>query len=247
MIHRFFVPAEWISGGQARLEGSVAHQIGRVLRMSLGDQVVLLDNSGMEYVMQLQRISRAAIEGEVIYTGDGQGEPHLRLLLYQAVLKGDKFEWVLQKGTELGVSSFVPVIALRSITRMQESWQNTHYLRWSRIITEAAEQSGRCVLPHLHPPLPFEEACQKAVGDELSIMPWEGEKHGSLRTVIEERMPHHLSIFIGPEGGWSEVEVAHARSCGIVPVSLGKRILRAETAAIATVAAVMYALSEMER
>jgi 16S rRNA (uracil1498-N3)-methyltransferase len=223
--------------------------------MSPGDEVVLLDDSGMEYTLLLTGFNRGSVQGEIVSTKEGRGEPALKITLYQGMLKGEKFQWVLQKGTEMGVSAFAPVLCHRSIAQDYAGWQKTRYPRWQRIITEAAEQSGRCRLPRLAPPMTFKDACKDACtevkGPGLSIVPWEQERAVGLRNLLEgvglEDMvlegvgPSHVNIFIGPEGGLEDWEVAHASSCGVVPVSLGQRILRSETAAIATVAAVMYA------
>ena len=245
-MHRFFVPPTWIEGDRARLEGEVAHQVSRVLRMSPGDEVVLLDDSGMEYTLLLTGFNRGSVQGEIVSTKEGRGEPALKITLYQGMLKGEKFQWVLQKGTEMGVSAFAPVLCHRSIAQDYAGWQKARYPRWQRIITEAAEQSGRCRLPSLVAPMTFKDACKEVKGPGLSIVPWEQERAVGLRSILDDMGLEgvglsHVNIFIGPEGGLEDWEVAHASSCGVVPVSLGQRILRSETAAIATVAAVMYA------
>ena len=244
-MHRFFVPPEWIDNGQARLEGSVARQISRVLRMSSGADIVLLNNSGAEYVTRLYDIAPDTVKGEVVSVRDGLGEPRLNLVLYQALLKRDKFEWVLQKGTELGISAFAPVATVRTVPRERESGQKSRHERWQNILREAAEQSGRCTLPQLEPVADFQQACQEARGHGLSIMPWEGERGRSLRALLQDGIPQRVNLFIGPEGGLEDAEVEYAVSCGIVPVSLGQRILRAETAAIAAAAIMMCASGDM--
>ena len=266
------------------LEGEVAHQVSRVLRMSVGDEITLLDNSGREYSVQLTMFNKTTVEGSVLSVRETQTESSLELTLYQGLLKGEKFQWVLQKGTELGVSRFVPLISLRTVIQGQERLERTRYPRWLKIITEAAEQSGRCTLPELKPPISLHEACDQVHGHSTSIMPWEEETTTSLRSVLRHLLtpksyfssrpiPSPLTgegqgegefpppsnslppgegelkvnIFIGPEGGFDEEEVDYARSQRIVPVSLGRRILRSETAALATVAAVLYEMGEMER
>ena len=246
-MHRFFVPAEGIEGNNVCLVGGIAHQITNVLRLLPREQVVLLDNSGREYVTVLTAIAKSSVLGEVVEVRDGQGEPQTKLVLYQSLLKNDKFEWVLQKGTELGVSAFVPMSSSRTIARDRGPGQDRQRARWGRIIQEAAEQSGRCLLPELSPHLAFQEACL-ACGEAggLSLIPWEGERRCSIGEILAKEAPQARAAFIGPEGGWEPEEVEYARSCGITPVSLGKRILRAETAAITIAAAIMYSLGEME-
>jgi 16S rRNA (uracil1498-N3)-methyltransferase len=146
-MHRFFVPPDWISDQRARLEGGTAHQIVRVLRMSPGDEILLLDNSGQEYQVGITRLAKDVVEGNVLAVRQGQGEPGTEITLYQAVLKGSKFDLVLQKGTELGVAAFVPMICRRSIPIKQENWDRTRYPHWRKVAQEAAEQSGRSRLP----------------------------------------------------------------------------------------------------
>ena len=245
-MHRFFVTPDWIQGGHARLEGDAARQVSHVLRLSPGDHVTLLDNSGKEYVVRLTVFHRGAVEGEVISLDEGSGEPSLKLTLYQGMVKGEKFEWVLQKGTELGVTAFVPVNCQRSVIQARDSWSSNRYARWRRIITEAAEQSGRSLLPQLGQPMSFEEVCEGIEGRGASILPWEQERATPLRAALRDVKSRQVDILIGPEGGFEQREVAHAHSRGVVPVSLGRRILRSETAAIVTVAVALYELGENE-
>ena len=244
-MHRFFVPATWIEDQRARLEGDVAHQVGHVLRMSPGDKITLMDNSGREYMVRLTSLSGGLVEGEVLSIDQGRGESPLKVTLYQGMLKGEKFQWVLQKGTELGVTTFVPLICHRSVPQERDSWTRTRYPRWRKIVTEAAEQSGRSLLPQLRQPMSFKDACDAIEGPGISLVPWEQEETTGLRSALQDMNSQQVNIFIGPEGGFEEWEVVYARSCGVVPVSLGRRILRSETAGIASVAAVLYQVGEM--
>ena len=244
-MHRFFVPPTCISGGHARLEGELAHQLGHVLRMSSGDEVILLDNSSMEYRVRLTEFGKSTVDAEVMEVGEGQGGPGVDITLYQGILKGSKLQWVLQKGTELGVSTFVPLICRRSVPRRQDSSHAIPHHRWNKIVTEAAEQSGRSRLPELRDPMTFEDACGAAQRSGTSIMPWEREGSTGLRSVLSRRDIRNINIFIGPEGGFDEAEVACAGGNGVLPISLGRRILRSETAGIAAVAAVLYEAGEL--
>ena len=238
-MHRFFVAPGCIKGRHATLQGDVVRQVSRVLRMSPGDEVSLLDNTGKEYRVQLSTFSYEQIEGEVVSVVECEGECETRVTLYQGMLKGEKFQWVLQKGTELGVSAFVPLVCQRAVPRQRDRWNASRYPRWRKIVAEAAEQSERCVLPEVREPIKFQEACEEAKGQGVSIIPWERERAQSLRLLLGDISSHQVNIFIGPEGGFEEGEIAYARSCGIVPVSLGKRILRSETASIVAVAAIL--------
>ena len=245
-MHRFFVPPQWIQGERVRLEGDVVHQITRVLRMSTGEVVALLDNSGKEYVARLTSVARDAVEASILSVDEEPEESPVSITLYQGILKGEKFEWVLQKGTELGVTAFVPLVCQRSVPQVGDGRATSRYPRWQRIVTEAAEQSGRRLLPQVGQPVSFEDACAGVEGSPgTSIIPWEGEQSAGLRSALRGMTCPHANVFIGPEGGFEDWEVAGARSCGVAPVSLGRRILRSETAAIAAVAAVMYQAGEL--
>ena len=249
-MHRFFVPPESISDGHATLSGDQARHIARVLRQGPGDSIILLDNTGQEYDVVLIAVSPELVEGNVIQQRRGPGEPDTQITLYQALLKSDRFDLVLQKGTELGVSRFVPIVTERTIVRTSEERRADSRLdRWRRIVTEAGEQSRRARIPAISTPVSFDEACQLV--SPLALMPWEEERMLSLRNAISEsntegRDRSEVSIIIGPEGGFTSEEAELARRHGVQTVSLGRRILRAETAAIATVTAVCYELGEWE-
>ncbi|MBI2942126.1 MAG: RNA methyltransferase, partial [Chloroflexi bacterium] len=175
-----------------------------------------------------------------------------KITLYQALLRPSKFEVVLQKCTELGVAAFVPTISERCIISNVGDGNPAKLERWHRIIVEAAEQSNRGKLPTLQPASVFPQAAEQARG--FSLVAWEGESERSIRDVVREglgvgvagaRRPFTVNVFIGPEGGFSAAEVEIARSYGIVPVSLGRRILRAETAAIAATTIILYEAGDL--
>ncbi|MDA0988962.1 MAG: RsmE family RNA methyltransferase [Chloroflexi bacterium] len=248
-MHRFFVTSQSIHEGKANVDGPVARQAARVLRLQTGDSVVLMDNSGCEYVVVLHGISPSRLEGEVVEERRGLGNPGVMLTLYQGVLKGDKFETVLQKGTEIGISTFVPVLCRRSIPRASKGWADGRHPRWQSILTEATEQSGRACIPTLKPLVSLKEALTEASG--VRLMAWEKETEMGFRETLVDNMERvkaeGLSFLVGPEGGFDPEEVEEARDAGVVPVSLGQRILRGETAGLAMAAAVMYQMGEMGR
>ena len=241
-MHRFFIPPKWIEGQKVTLLEGVAHQIKNVLRMGPGRKIIVLDNTGQEYYVSLAHVAKSVVVGEIYDHRPAEGEPNLRLSLYQSTLKAQKFEWVLQKGTELGISEFVPVIGERSILRDVES-ADKKLLRWERIIKEAAEQSGRGLLPALRPATMFPQACQRANRTTaLSLLAWEAETEAHLKPILRTlaEIPPQVNLFVGSEGGYTLDEVRLAHGYNIAPISLGKRILRAETAGLAAVAAILY-------
>ncbi len=246
MMHRFFVPPAWIQANIVTITGPQAHQIARVLRMRPGERIIVLDNSGWEIETQLISVERDTVRGEVLHRRLSAAEPRTKISLYQSVLKGNRFEWVLQKGTELGVVEFVPLITERCILSEVGAVEKKRQ-RWERIIQEAAEQSRRGRKPALHEPLFFPQGCERArqVGG-LALIPWEEEEAVSLRQALSAAPLFTVHLFIGPEGGFTPAEVDLARRYGLQPVTLGPRILRAETAGIAAVAAILFALGDWE-
>lgn len=237
MSHRFFVSPASLHQDQIRFDEPQAHQLRDVLRMRGGERIIVLDNAGSEYVVELTKVTPRQVCGQIIQQRRATGEPRTYLILYQALLKADKFEWVLQKGTEIGISEFVPVVSARSIGA---SVGRTKYARWMRIICEAAEQAGRGKLPLLHTPQPFPSALQTAhTRGGLLLMPWEQEHTMDLHAILKTDLTP-LQLFIGPEGGFAEAEAELARAHGVVTITLGPRILRAETAGLVATSAILY-------
>ncbi len=214
------------------LPAGLAHQVGHVLRLRPGARILLLDNSGWESEVELTAFDRTAIQGCVVARRAGHEATGPAVTLYACLLKGEKFEWVLQKATELGVTVVVPVISERTVAG------GTKPDRWERIVREAAEQSRRARLPLLHVPQSWATAVAGAAGHDLALVPWEEAERAPLPTVLitQARQAARVALLIGPEGGLTAAEVAGAAAAGVLPISLGPHILRAETAALAALA-----------
>jgi 16S rRNA (uracil1498-N3)-methyltransferase len=242
-MHRFFVAPEQIAGERVRFRDDQARQIRGVLRLRPGDRITVLDNTGDACRVRLEHVSREQTDGIIETRSAAETEPSARLTLYQSLLKREKFEWVLQKGTELGVARFAPVVTRRSLVRAAESDKLD---RWRRIIAEAAEQSGRARLPELLTPVTLEEALRYTGGYAKSILAWEGPGRRGLTAALAGLPPAPaVAVFIGPEGGYDDDEIETAREAGVAVVTLGPRILRTETAAVVAVALTLHALGEM--
>ena len=242
-MNRFFVPKDWLSGDVVSLKDEPAHQVCHVLRLKPADRIIVLDNSGWEYEVALEKLSADQVQGKVLKKEISPGEPKLKITLFQALLKADKFEFVLQKGVELGVSAFVPFVSERCVVKRPAE---NKVQRWQKIVREAAEQSERGLLPTLYPVVSFREACDRAATP--AILLWEEEKSQRLHDVLTQQSflnAKSFSLFIGPEGGFPAEEVRYAESKGIVTASLGRRVLRAETAGLAAVSAILYAVGEL--
>ena len=244
----FFVDPGTVSGDTAEIRGPIAHQIGHVLRLRPGDFLELLDNSGDALTARIDEITREGVLATITGRRRPETEPPVRLELYQSLLKGEKMEWVLQKGTEIGLSRFVPVLSERCVSRPSEADLSRKLERWRSIVREAAEQSGRAVLPEVAPLVDFNRACSAAAAADFAVMAWEGERTATLRGLIRQETEAwtgrterpRIAVLIGPEGGFSEREAEIARTAGVTPAGLGPRILRAETAALVAATVVLW-------
>lgn len=257
--YRFFVQPEAFGGRAVQIDDpALAHQFANVLRLSQGDHVTLLDNSGWEYAVVLEDVGRDGVTATIEHKRLAETEPYLKLGLYVAILRGERFEWVLQKGTELGVTSFVPVVCQRSVVDDIADIGASKIERWERIIREAAEQSRRAKLPKLRPAMLFDSACDHAKRRSHAYLLWEGNGATSLRSLLRKQRPvsreqneahsppFSISLFSGPEGGFTESELATAAMYQIELASLGPRILRAETAPLAAAAAAFYEHGDLD-
>jgi 16S rRNA (uracil1498-N3)-methyltransferase len=276
-MHHFFVPSDLLTtiGIDIALPKDLAHQVRDVLRLATGEQLLLLDNSGDEILAAVATTSKTAVEVRLLARRPGKSEPTVRIILCQGLLKSARFEWILEKGTELGVSVFSPILCRRSMSGLEDTGP-TKIQRWQRIIQEAAEQSGRSRLPELLPIRPLIHSLNNIPLHALALMPWEEEHTLTLRDVLttsirptgnvgatlavarstsDPTLAHPpsdpsplahprttVNLFIGPEGGLTAEEVSLAQRHGVQAVTLGSRILRAETAALAAVANIMYEL-----
>lgn len=243
---RFFVPKGSLRARNVTLGPELAHRLGRVLRLRRGDHVILSDGGLREYEVQLTAISPHAATGVVLREQAAPPEPEVALTLYQSLIRANRFDFVLEKGTEIGVSHFVPVIAARSQGQGNGEPSGARSRRWERLVVEAAEQCGRGRVPPVDEPMQFEDAVREAPGTK--VLPYEGERTHSLGRYLRglRRRPKAVSLFIGPEGGFEQAEVALAVEAGAVIVSLGPRILRSETAGIVASALALEALGEMD-
>lgn len=242
-FHRFFIPEDWITRNTVIITGKLVHRLRNVLRLRPGAHIIVLDDTGWEYEVELKTVESAEIEGAVLNRNLAAGEPRTRITLYQALLKGSSFELVLQKCTEVGVSEFVPMLCERCVAGEPDS---KRLERWKSVIIEAAEQSKRGNLPVLQHVTPFSDACIPTSRGGLSLIPWESEAIQGIGDILKANQnAAKVSFFVGPEGGFSSGEIELARSCGIIPVSLGPRTLRAETAGLVAAAITLYEFGDI--
>lgn len=253
--YRFFVPPDVINGRTVHLtDDDLVRQIGNVLRAQPGEEVLLLDNSGWQYVVTLDAVERNVVSGTVTRKELAPGEPRTKVTLYVALMRPERFEWALQKGTELGVSAFVPVVCERSTIADANDLSDRKLERWERIIREAAEQACRGKLPRLAPALFFPVACEQAARRGTTYLLWEGDGAVPLRTALRQTTssdantgsPFSVAVFSGPEGGFAPGELNTARDYDIAPVTLGPRILRAETAPLVAATCILFDMGDLD-
>jgi len=246
-MNRFFLDQADIQGDHICLGWHRAHQICHVLRLRVDERITVLDNRGFEFEVVLTAVGPRQVTGRVLERRPVRGEPQVDVTLYQGLLARDKFEFVLQKCTEVGVQRFVPVITERSLVRNAHAFNEDRLERWVRILTEAAEQSGRGRIPELRSPARFDQVLAEPGGPDLRLMGCPCPGGQSLHGILGEGpVPTAVALCIGPEGGFSDREAGLAQSAGWRQFSLGRRILRTETAAVVASGLVLYELGQME-
>lgn len=236
-MHRFFVDPTTISGKEVIIEDDkMLHQFLHVLRMKVGEELMIMDNLGHQYLAKIETLAKR--KATLLITGELPAKPGMELekeiYVYQAIPKNlAKFELVLQKCTELGAKGFFPLV-----TKRTEVHQLRNVPRMELIVKEAAEQCGGVTLPKLHETVKVAQLIGNAP-DGLNLLAYEKENSvtlADLKTKLNKAKK--VNIFIGPEGGWAEDEVSELTNAGFVSVKLGARILRTETAALAMVSAI---------
>jgi len=242
-LHRFFLETGYVLGERVEFPKDISHQIARVLRLRHSEKVVVLDNLGIEYDVELIEVQNNLVWGNVIGKRTAMSEADTQVTLFFGLTQRDKLEWILQKTTELGVTQLIPLVTQRSLIQNIQD-ENQKMERWQRIVREAAEQSGRGRCPkisavqHLQklPPL---------TKDEKGIVFWEEEHGTDIKNILSDYGGHSISLLVGPEGGFDVKEIEFVKSLGFTPATLGKRILRMETAAVVAVGLVLYEQGEM--
>lgn len=239
----FYITKNDITGDTAVITGEEAQHISRVLRMKKGDEVTLCDGEGNFHEAVLESFSEKTVTAKITSARKAETEPETQITIFQGVPKNPKLETIVQKATEIGVVRIVPVDTLRAVAKLDKS---AKVERLRKIAKEAAKQSKRGVIPEVSDTVSFKEAVEMASKADLALIPYEEEREVSLKKALQGQKPKTVSIMIGPEGGFEKEEIQLAKENGITSVTLGKRILRTETAPLAVSAAILYELGEME-
>lgn len=232
-MRRFFLGPNSVADGRAVIDGMLFHHMARVLRLGTGTRLILCDGEGREYSGTIAEVGSDSLVVEVGQASVVQATESPRITLFQGLPKGEKMELILQKATELGVAAVVPFVAERSVSRPDTARGEQKVRRWARIVEEAARQSCRTDIPRLFPIVSLQEALSTAE-QELKLLLWEGEREQGIGKILGDYpLPQEAAVMVGPEGGLSPAEAAAAEAHGFLPVTLGSRILRTETASLA--------------
>jgi 16S rRNA (uracil1498-N3)-methyltransferase len=243
-MYQFFVEPEQIGPEWATITGPDVNHIRNVLRMKPGEAVRISDGKGSCYDGTVDTLQSDEII--VRLTGEKMESTELpvEVVLFQGLPKSDKMEWIIQKNTELGVGAIVPVATSRAVVKLDEKKADSKVKRWNGIAEAAAKQSKRTLIPEVRSVLSFKQALLESATFDVKLMPYENaEGMAFTRKCIGEIRPGaKVAVFIGPEGGFSEEEVKAASEMGFLPITLGRRILRTETAGMSVLSMISYAL-----
>jgi len=238
---KFFFNKNEINRGQVQLFGEDEKHIKTVLRAREGEEITLCDGEGMDYQCRIASLERGVLL-DILSKEVCETEPKVKITLYQGLPKADKMELIIQKCVELGVDRIVAVSTERAIVKLDKK-ETKKLERWQKIAEAAAKQSSRGKIPEIgQQVLKFKEAVAEAKELDGAIIPYEREQERGIRQFVEGFKGESIGVFIGPEGGFAEEEIALAQENGITPITLGKRILRTETAGMTTTAILLYEL-----
>lgn len=249
-MHKFFTPKELINGDVAKIIGDDVKHIYKVLRISEGEKVTLNNCEGIEYLGRVKSVSKQEVLIEILEKLELNNESNVKICLFQGLPKSQKMDLIVQKGTELGVTEFIPTITHRVDVKLKGEFKKLD--RLNRIALEAAKQSKRSIIPKVSEPIEFEEVLEKINSLDLLIVPYENANNFGIKTLINELSKENnidsiknIGIFVGPEGGIEEDEIERLKDKGAYIVTLGKRILRTETAGFVATSLIQYELSDL--
>jgi 16S rRNA (uracil1498-N3)-methyltransferase len=241
-MRRFFVEAIDPGDGEVLIRGREARHISSVLRMGKGDRIHLVDGEGRHYLALILDAGQGGVRTRIEARIPPPQAPPVKTILCQALLKGDHFEYVIQKTSELGVTAVIPFLSERTVVMPRQKGSESKMKRWAEIAKESAKQSGRDSPMLIEPPVDFKELVSRWGRSAcVRLLLWEDEDRCSLSSFMKVLEPMTMiTAIVGPEGGFSGTEVQSAKEAGFVSVSLGERILRADTAAVALAAILQY-------
>lgn len=250
-MHKFFTSKDLINGDIAKIIGDDVKHIYKVLRLEEGEEVIINDSEGNEYLAKINSITKQEVALDIDQKLDINNESDIKIYLYQGLPKAQKMDLIVQKGTELGVTQFIPTITHRVDVKLKGDFKKLD--RLNRIALEAAKQSKRTIVPKVTEPIEFEEAIEKIMDLDLVIVPYENAEGFGIKTLISDLKNNKvllddiktIGIFVGPEGGIEEDEIMKLKEKGAYIVTLGSRILRTETAGFVASSLIQYELGDL--
>lgn len=242
---KFFVPKENVQNNKILINNEDVAHITKVLRCKLGDELNLCDGCGTDYTAVISQIENKQIICDITANNKSDTEPNVNITLFQGIPKAAKMEYIIQKNTELGVTKIVPCIMSRCVVKLSDG-ADKKIQRWQKVAQEAAKQSGRGIIPEITPPVTFDEALKMLKQNDIYFAPYECETTNTLRSALKSCIqPKTIGFMIGPEGGYALDEIEKLKLEQISTVTLGKRILRTETAGEAVLAMTMYEFGDI--
>ncbi len=246
-MSKFFVPRENIYEDKIIIDNTDVSHITKVLRMAIGDEITICDGMGFDYSTKISDIQSNMIVCNILSKEKSNTEPNISVTLYQGLPKATKMDYIIQKTTELGISDIVPCSLKRCVVKLDgKKAEQKKCERWQKISEEAAKQSGRGIVPKVHMPLSLNEVLDNAKNYDLFFVPYEAEDTTTIKEVLTSvKEPKNVAFMIGPEGGFDISEIDAIKKAGIKTITLGKRILRTETAGEAVLAMIMYEIGDI--
>lgn len=241
-MYQFFVEDAQISNGIVTIENEDVKHIKNVLRLKCGEKVRISSNSGENYFGEIDTLADRMVLVHILEEHAANTELPNKIYLFQGLPKSDKLEFIIQKAVELGACEIIPVAMKNCVVKLDEKKASAKQTRWQEIAKSAAKQSKRSIIPTVRKPLSYREALEAAAALDVRLVPYENERGmAATKEAVEAVRPgQSIGIFIGPEGGFAEDEIALAKERGMQLVSLGRRILRTETAGLAMLSILMY-------
>ncbi len=246
---KFFVLPEKIKDNKILIDTDDVSHIKKVLRLAKHDVIMVCDSMGMDYEAEIDEVNDKSIICDIISSKKADTEPNVFVTLYQGLPKASKMDYIIQKNTELGISRIVPVVMNRCVVKLEnKKAEEKKVLRWQKIAEEAAKQSGRGKIPEILMPVTIDEAICEMKKADLAFAPYECEDTNYIKPVLQS-VPNAqtVSFLIGPEGGFDKSEIQKLDQDGIKLITLGKRILRTETAGEAVCAMIMYEIGDVNK
>ena len=244
---KFFVTQDKITENQIIIDTEDVAHISRVLRLGMGDHVTVCDSQGTDYEAEIAEMEQKQIICSITEKHASESEPNIKVTLFQGLPKASKMEYIIQKTTELGINEIVPIKLSRCVVKIDNKKDEKKKLdRWQKISEAAAKQSGRGIVPQISEIMTLDEVIERSKEFDLFFVPYECEEQKTLKEVLLSKTDiKTVGFIIGPEGGFDPTETEKLRESGIDTVTLGKRILRTETAGEAVLAMTMYEIGDI--